>query len=248
MFRNAASIREAYDEDLQALIRLLNVVRDREGEYDFPVAFLTNTMYVCSKNNLTDLINWDNFNRLLLQKIDFIHQEGIAQAAFALNQSEVYDQAVWTALGEAVLARDTLLSFPVLSERWDATKHRSANDFSEQGKSVIQSGVFEHESSFKNAPRDLFFREYATLIELQSGFEGASANGVAVAPEVTAAITAATSQVDPNGELRAVYDNICGLYNDQLAREAVARIPRKDTAYDPTVATPQEAIAEEVKQ
>ena len=129
MASSAAALREPYEEDLQALIRLLNVVRDREDGYDLPVAFLTNTMYICSKNNLNDLINWDTFNRLLLQKVDYIHQEGISSAAFALNQAGVYDQAVWTALGEAVLARETLLSFPVMSERWDATKFRDANEF-----------------------------------------------------------------------------------------------------------------------
>jgi hypothetical protein len=73
MFRNATAIREVYDEDLQAFIRTLTVIRDREEEYNFPVAFLTNAMYIVSKNNLSDLINWDNFNKLLLQKVDYIH-------------------------------------------------------------------------------------------------------------------------------------------------------------------------------
>lgn len=78
LVRRTLSLREAYDEDVSALVRLLNVVRDHESEYDFPVAFFTNTMYVVSKNNLNGLINWDAFNSLILQKISYIHLEGIS--------------------------------------------------------------------------------------------------------------------------------------------------------------------------
>ena len=76
--RSTLSLREAYDEDVSTLVRLLNVVRDHESEYDFPVAFFTNTMYVVSKNNLNGLINWDAFTSLILQKISYIHLEGIS--------------------------------------------------------------------------------------------------------------------------------------------------------------------------
>ena len=75
-------------------------------------------------------------------------------------------------------------------------------------------------NGFNKEERELFHKEYANLIELQIGFEGAAANGVEVSAEVTEAIQFATSKVDPNGDLRIVYNQICNIYEDQLTKEA----------------------------
>jgi len=56
----------------------LAIAKDNEDSFDFPVAFVTNIMYVCAKNGNSNLIDFDAFADILIKKMDFMHVEGIS--------------------------------------------------------------------------------------------------------------------------------------------------------------------------
>ena len=66
---------------------MLTIARQKEEKYDFPVAFITNILYVCEKNGLTSNLIPDHsaFLQILEKKQDYMHLEGISHAAYALN-------------------------------------------------------------------------------------------------------------------------------------------------------------------
>ena len=63
---------------------MLAIAKDKEESFDFPVAFVTNIMYVCAKNGNSHLIDHEAFSDILLKKMDFMHVEGISQVAYSL--------------------------------------------------------------------------------------------------------------------------------------------------------------------
>ena len=65
---------------------------------DFPVAFVTNILYVCAKNDISHLINTEAFIEIILQKQNFMHLEGISHTAYALDKLGIYDEEIWGAL------------------------------------------------------------------------------------------------------------------------------------------------------
>ena len=61
-------IREDIDEAFKGLERMLDMADQKEDWYDFPVAFVTNILYVCEKNGVNYLINNDKYLDILVKK------------------------------------------------------------------------------------------------------------------------------------------------------------------------------------
>ena len=87
LMKEVDSIRKDMDEAFASLDRMLTIAREKEEQYDFPVAFITNILYVCEKNGLTSQMIPDHteFLKIMEKKQDFMHLEGISHAAYALN-------------------------------------------------------------------------------------------------------------------------------------------------------------------
>ena len=102
LLKEVDEIRKDIDEAFVRLDRMLAMAKDREEVSDFPVAFVTNILYVCEKNGIKSLINHDAYLDILMKKQDYIHLEGIGHAAYALNSMGIYSPDVWNALSKQV--------------------------------------------------------------------------------------------------------------------------------------------------
>ena len=98
MLKQLLDLRKDIDKHFAILDRLLEVARDKEEEFDFPIAFVTNVLYVCSKNDIDYILNYDKYLSLLLKKQDNLHLEGISHAAYALDYMGVHQGDIWEAL------------------------------------------------------------------------------------------------------------------------------------------------------
>ena len=76
------------------------MAKSKEQTSDFPVAFVTNLLYLISINDLKDqlLPEIEEYLKIIIQKQDFMHLEGIGQCASALNNFGIYNEDVWLAL------------------------------------------------------------------------------------------------------------------------------------------------------
>lgn len=74
-----------------------------------PVAFATNALYILARNGMVlanDRVVADKLIPLLHEKKDYLHGEGVAQAVYALEQAQNYDEAAWALLKEKIEDRD----------------------------------------------------------------------------------------------------------------------------------------------
>ena len=94
------------EEKLKKLQRLFRI---KNEEYEMPVAFATNALYILARNGMiesNDRVVADKLIPLLHEKKDWLHGEGVAQAVYALEQSENYDTETWALLKEKIQAKD----------------------------------------------------------------------------------------------------------------------------------------------
>lgn len=93
------------DIHFDQLDRLLKVANEKEESFDFPVAFLTNVLYVCCKNKMTHLIDLKLYIDLMVKKADYMHLEGLAHAAHALDEARMYDDKAWSSIHAQIMKR-----------------------------------------------------------------------------------------------------------------------------------------------
>lgn len=85
---------------MQSLHRLFKVdIRD----WNLPVAFASNALYVLARNGLVQTDESQKLIReqlipLLLSKQSYLHGEGISMAIYALNEAGIYEEEVWSML------------------------------------------------------------------------------------------------------------------------------------------------------
>lgn len=88
---------------------------------DLPVAFASNAIYVLERNGDYSLRH--EYERLLLpllkNKLQNLHAEGIAQAAWALSNAGIYDQELWEGLANLAKSKDFDCIY-VKNQRWSA--------------------------------------------------------------------------------------------------------------------------------
>lgn len=91
------------------LKQLQRLFRIKNEKFDMPVAFASNALYILARNGMVqanDRVVADKLIPLLHEKKDYIHGEGVAQAVYALEQAEIYDQDTWALLKEKIEAKD----------------------------------------------------------------------------------------------------------------------------------------------
>lgn len=89
-------------EDLHRIF----VVEKKEADY--PVAFATNAMYVLAREDGSSQLSREIIEGTLLPvvkaKAGYLHGEGLAQVAFALNEYQIWDEEAWALLKEHIPA------------------------------------------------------------------------------------------------------------------------------------------------
>ena len=115
---------------------------------DLPVAFVSNALYVMSRNGMLEgsgsLVN-DHLLPVLIEKQQWLHAEGVAHTVYALTAAKNWNQEIWAILTEQIKNKD--FGYEVVkSARFDPTVYYKMN-----GK--------EHffESDFNKFGHDLFF-------------------------------------------------------------------------------------------
>jgi len=75
---------------------------------DYPVAFATNAMYVLAREDGTSQLSREIIEGTLLPvvkaKAAYLHGEGLAQVAYALNHYQIWDEEAWALLREHIPA------------------------------------------------------------------------------------------------------------------------------------------------
>jgi hypothetical protein len=89
------------DENLNALGRIFDIANNKSN---LPVAFATNSMYVMVRNGqyiqgIREIIEGDLLPRAM-EKSEHLHAEGIAQLAYSLAQTEIWDEKAWALIRE----------------------------------------------------------------------------------------------------------------------------------------------------
>lgn len=100
-------VKRDFDNHMSQLNRLLLITRKKEEEFDFPVAFVSNFLYVCYKNKMSHIVDLEPFLDLLVKKVEFLHLEGLAHVAYALNEAGIRQGPVWDKIHEQILKKDT---------------------------------------------------------------------------------------------------------------------------------------------
>jgi hypothetical protein len=166
--KSLSMCQEELSTALPALVNMLYVLTPAEGKPlpDLPVAFASNVLYVLERNGLG---NRDTYSRLLVpvlkQKAEYLHAEGIAQAAWALASAGFTDDAeVWGALKRAALKKEWTNQVVVKNERFSATLFRTQSG----SEHIFQSELTEFVDQ-------LFFRDHMNLFEAYNGFKLAHA-------------------------------------------------------------------------
>ena len=94
------------EHKLKLLQRIFNI---KNTKYDMPVAFATNALYILARNGMlesNDRVVADKLIPLIHEKQEYLHGEGVAQAVYALEQSENYDPETWALLKEKIEDKD----------------------------------------------------------------------------------------------------------------------------------------------
>jgi hypothetical protein len=80
-------------------------VVDNQGA-DYPVAFATNAMYVLAREDGQSQLSREIIEGTLLPvvkaKAHYLHGEGLAQMAYALNEYQIWDEEAWALLREHI--------------------------------------------------------------------------------------------------------------------------------------------------
>ena len=156
LLKQVMELRKDIDGAFVKVDRLLQVAQDKEEDFDFPVAFITNMMYVCAKNGNADLIDFAKYKQLLAKKMSFIHFEGISHASYALNAQGIHDPEIWGGLQDQLMKRDSYLTEHVAPDNWDPTSFELLG----RKAGFAQRGVAHYaEGNLSESVNDLIFKD-----------------------------------------------------------------------------------------
>ena len=118
--KDLKEVSEDIDKNLKFLARML--IMENE-DYDFPVAFASNLLYILSKNGRMDILaDMDKYTDIILKKQDFLHIEGLAHTAHALAQRGIFEGQVWDAIHHQINSKPTFQIDYVKNENYDPTR------------------------------------------------------------------------------------------------------------------------------
>ena len=143
--------------------RLLMV--DKE-DFDLPVAFATNLLYVLAKNGLAHTEQSQKVIReicvpLINKKQEWLHSEGVSMAVYGLTEAGVFEEKTWQLLQAKV--RDKDMDYRIVkNDYWDPTQFTTMNGD-------------EHlaEKPFDEFGKTLFFEDRINLYELYEAIDRA---------------------------------------------------------------------------
>jgi len=92
-------------------------------EYDMPVAFATNSIYLMAKHNVVCKQTIDNvILPLFMKKADYVHNEGLGHVAFGLAKAEIWNEEAWSTISK--LALEKQFDFTVVkNKRWTTSAY-----------------------------------------------------------------------------------------------------------------------------
>ena len=142
-----------------------NLMRLEKPGHNLPVAFASNTLYVLARNGLAHDSGQLIRQRLvpaLLKKQTYLHGEGVAQAVYALEKANYFNEEVWQMLKAKIQTAefDYLLVKPAKGQ-FDSHFYKLRGD-----EHVAQALL----DPFAN---ELFFGDKLNLFELYNGLRGA---------------------------------------------------------------------------
>lgn len=139
--------------------RLLMI--DKE-DFDLPVAFATNLLYILAKNGLSHTEQSQKVIRevcvpLINKKHEWMHCEGVSMAVYGLTEAGIYEEKTWAMLQEKI--RDKDMDYRIVkNDYWDPTAFTTMN-----GDEHVAQKPFDE---FGNT---LFFEDRINLYELHEG-------------------------------------------------------------------------------
>ena len=117
------SVRIDIDEHLKNLHKILRVSK---GNEELPVAFAANALYILERNESG--YTAEDYSALLLpllkSKIEYLHGEGVAQAAWALSNAGIWDVEIWEGLKKHISEKNFDYTV-VKNQRWSASYYMS---------------------------------------------------------------------------------------------------------------------------
>jgi len=126
--------------------------------YDLPVAFATNSMFLFARHGMVDQEVFENrLLPLFKQKAAYLHNEGVAHAAWALSRAEIWDAEAWSIIKEAALERDFALNV-VKTKRWNLFEYSAATPTDH----ILQSGLSEYANQY-------YYEDRSALYDLHDG-------------------------------------------------------------------------------
>ena len=151
---------------------------------DFPVAFVTNVLYVCEKNGQRHLLNdpvgfgeeeqqisrrLQSFYDIIKSKQDFMHVEGLSHLAYVLDRiGKNEDKQIRATLMAQLLERpdDNFQIQYVSSENWKPT---SFEYYGDKGGllSSNRGNSYDEQQKYTDQVQRLFFEDQYYLIELK---------------------------------------------------------------------------------
>ena len=206
-------IKQDIDLHFAQLDRLLTIASENEQEFDFPVAFVTNVMYVCYKNKVEYLLEKQPYFDLLLKKMNFLHAEGIAHAAYALQQAGVTQGPIWDALHEQVLKRDTFQVALVKNNNYDPSSFEYAGL---EGGAASKTVEHIQQNLFSNEAQKLIYEDQYAIFELQAAYDRLEAldqTGL----EAKQRIGREVQLLDASGSKQQVFKQMSSVYAERLA-------------------------------
>ena len=98
------------------------------SKQNLPVAFAANALYVLERNGAGSP---DCYSRVILPvlkaKADYLHAEGVAQAAWGLASAQIWDKELWAKLSDLVVNHKDFDYKVVKNKRWSAICFETLN-------------------------------------------------------------------------------------------------------------------------
>ena len=256
LMKEVDNIRKEMDKAFVSLDRMLTIAREKEERYDFPVAFITNILYVCEKNGLTSNLIPDHtmFLQIMEKKQDYMHLEGISHAAYALNgikqredETKQIDESVtkaWLALQNQLTSRkiDSFQLEFVKNENYDPTQFDYVGS-----KAGLANRYDEYagQSRYTEQVQKLFFEDQYALMELQKSFIEAKDK----VPELDwneslELINSQMTELDSNDDHAQVYAKISEIYQEQVEQSKLPKVQHEFKVPEQPVEQLEEKVEE----
>lgn len=152
--KDLKEVTDDINDNLKFLARML--IMENEN-FDFPVAFASNLLYILAKNDRMDILaDLERYTDIIVKKQNFMHLEGLAHTAHALAKQGIFEGDVWEAIHHQVNSKPTFQIDFVKNENYDPTKFEYVGE-----KGGFGSRSVEHvgQDKFKIEVQELIYED-----------------------------------------------------------------------------------------